>query len=139
MNNVHTKTRAEASAASGDRLVPRFATLVRHGVVAVALACTAAGAMAEDQDRGPRREEMQQQTMRDRYDTRAQDPRYDQRAYEMREEARMRQEHAMRESMRESIREEGGRRMRMTPDERSELKRQINEANRDLHPNLRRR
>lgn len=135
MNNVHTNTRAAGAAASDDRRVRRFATLVRHGVVAFALACTGAGAMAEDQDRGPRREEMQQHSMRDRYDARAQDPRYDQRAYEMREEARLRQEQAMRESMRE----EGGRRMRMTPDERSELKRQINEANRDLPPNLRRR
>ncbi|KFI06583.1 hypothetical protein JN27_12870 [Massilia sp. BSC265] len=99
------------------------------------MACTAAGAVAAGQDRSPRRDEMHQQGMRDRYDARAQDPRYDQRAYEMREEARMRQEEAMRDSMRE----EGGRRMRMTPDERSELKRQINEANRDLPPNLRRR
>ena len=131
MNNVHTKIRAGGSSASGDRL----ARFVRHGVVAFALACTAAGAMAAGQDRGPRREEMQQQAMRDRYEARAQDPRYDQRAYEMREEARMRQEQAMRDSMRE----EGGRRGRMTPDERSELKRQINEANRDLYPNPRRR
>lgn len=135
MNNVRTKNQAEGSAASGDRPALQFATLVRHGVVALAFACTAAGAVAAGQDRDPRREEIQQHSMRDRYDVRAQDPRYDQRAYEMREEARMRQEQAMRESMRE----EGGRRMRMTPDERSELKRQINEANRDLAPNVRRR
>ncbi|WP_051933401.1 hypothetical protein [Massilia sp. BSC265] len=134
MNNVRIKIQAEGSAASGG-LPLQFATLVRHGVVAFALACTAAGAVAAGQDRSPRRDEMHQQGMRDRYDARAQDPRYDQRAYEMREEARMRQEEAMRDSMRE----EGGRRMRMTPDERSELKRQINEANRDLPPNLRRR
>ena len=127
MNNVHTKIQAVNE--------HRLARFVKHGVVAFALACTAAGAMAGGQDRGQRREEMQQQTMRDRYDNRAQDPRYDQRAHEMREEARMRQEQAMRDSMRE----EGGRRGRMTPDERSELKRQINEANRDLYPNARRR
>lgn len=131
MNNVLTKNQAVGAAASGDRL----ARFVRHGVVACMLACTAAGAMASGQDRGPRREEMQQ-----RYDTRAQDPRYDQRAHEMREEARRMQEQAMREQMREQqMREEGGRRGRMTPDERSDLRRQINEANRDLYPNARRR
>lgn len=127
MNNVHTKIEAANEG--------RLARFVRHGVVAFALACTAAGAMAAGQDRGQRREEMQQQTMRDRYDNRAQDPRYDQRAYEMREEARIRQEQTMRDSMRE----ESGRRGRMTPDERSDLRRQINEANRDLYPNARRR
>ena len=131
MNNVFTKTQAAGSAASGNPL----ARLARNGVLACVLACTAAGAMAAGQDRGQRREEMQQQTMRERYDMRAQDPRYDPRAQEMREEARLRQEQAMRDSMRE----DGGRRGRMTPDERSELKRQINEANRDLYPNARRR
>ncbi|RZA33629.1 MAG: hypothetical protein EOP92_19885 [Lysobacteraceae bacterium] len=128
MNNVLTKTEA----ANGKRL----ARFVRHGVVACMLACTAVGAMAAGQDRSPRREEMQQQNMRDRYDARAQDPRYDQRAYDMREEARREQERAMRE---QAMREEGGRRGRMTPDERSDLRRQINEANRDLYPNARRR
>lgn len=130
MNNVHTKTQAKASAAGGDRL----ARFVRHGVVAFALACTAAGAMAAGQDRGQRREEMQQQAMRDRYDNRAQDPRYDQRAFEMREDARRQQE-----QLREQQREDGRRGVRMTPDERSDLRRQINEANRDLYPNARRR
>ena len=130
MNNVRTKIQA----ANGDRLA-RFA---RHGVVAFALACTAVGAMA-GQERGPRREEFQQQSVRERYDMRVQDPRYDPRAQEMREEARMRQEQAMRDSMRDAMREEGGRRGRMTPDERNELKRQINEANRDLVPHARRR
>jgi hypothetical protein len=130
MNNVFTKTQA----AQGDRLT-RF---VRHGVVACVLACTAAGAMAAGQDRGPRRDDMQQQqSMRERFDTRAQDARYDQ----MREEARRAQEQAMREqAMREAaMREEGRRGARMTPDERSDLRRQINEANRDLYPNARRR
>lgn len=127
MNNVHTNIQAANE--------HRLARFVRNGVVAFALACTAAGALAAGQDRGQRREDMQQQSMRDRYEMRTQDPRYDPRAQEMRDEARMRQEQAMRDSMRE----EGGRRGRMTPDERNELKRQINEANRDLHPNARRR
>ncbi len=107
-----------------------LARLVRNGVVACMLVCATAGAMA--QDRGPRRDEMQQQQMRDRYESRAQD-RFDNRANEMRDNAR-RQEQI--EDMR---RESEGRRGRLTPDERRELKRQINEANVDLYPNARRR
>ncbi len=109
-----------------------LARLVRTGVVACVLACTAAGAMA--QDRSPRREEMQQQQMRDRYESRAQDSRFDSRASEMRDNARRQEQ--MEEHMR---RGEENRRGRMTPDERRELKRQINEANVDLYPNARRR
>lgn len=105
--------------------------LVRSGVVACLLACTAAGAMA--QDRGPRRDEMQQQ-MRDRYESRAQDQRFDPRAYEMRDNARRQEQ--IEDQMR---RGEESRRGRLTPDERRELKRQINEANVDLYPNARRR
>lgn len=107
--------------------------LVRSGVVACLLACTAAGAMA--QDRGPRRDEMQQQQqMRDRYESRAQDQRFDPRAYEMRDNARRQEQ--IEDQMR---RGEESRRGRLTPDERRELKRQINEANVDLYPNARRR
>lgn len=106
--------------------------LVRHGIVACVLACTAAGAMA--QDRGPRRDEIQQQQMRDRYEARAQDQRFDSRAYEMRDNARRQDQ--MEDQMR---RGEENRRGRLTPDERRELKRQINEANVDLYPNARRR
>lgn len=126
MNHVFTNNQA----AGGVRL----ARLVRQGVVACVLACTTAGAMAGWQDRSPRREDMPQ--MRERFDSRAHDPRYDQRAeIQMQEDARRR---AMDEQVRMQ-RDDGGRRIRMTPDERSELKRQINEANRDLYPNARRR
>jgi hypothetical protein len=112
-----------------------IARLLQHGLVACVLACTAAGAMAGGQDRNARRDDMQQQSTRDRYDARAQDQRFDQRAYE---DAR-RQEQAMREqAMREQAMQER-RSGRMTPDERRELKRQINEANVELYPNARRR
>lgn len=126
MNDVHIKNQA----VTGERL----ARLVRHGVVACVLACSAAGAIAGGQDRTPRRDDLQQQ----RYEPRAQDQRFDQRAYD---DAR-RQEQAMREQQRaeQSMREQDSRRgARMTPDERRELKRQINEANVDLYPNARRR
>jgi hypothetical protein len=130
MNNVTTKIEAGRKAPAAGMM----SRLVRHGVVACMLACAAAGAMANGQDRnGP--------PMRDRYDTRMQDSRFDQRY----EDQRRQQEQAMRErAMREeAMRDQGmrdeGRRGRMTPDERMELKRQINEAGRDLYPNARRR
>ena len=134
MNHVFTRTQAAGSTASGNRL----ARIARNGMLACVLACTAAGAMAAGQDRGPRRDELQQQqSMRERYD----DSRFDARAQEQRAyEMQMREQAQMRErDMRNSMREDGGRRARMTPDERNELKRQINEANRDLYPNARRR
>ena len=128
-------------AATGGRLAPRFASFVRHGVVACVLACTAAGAMAAGQDRNSRREDMQQQSMRDRFDSRAQDQRNEARAYDMqmREEARRQQ--MQEEAMRERAARDGDRRSsgRMTPDERRDLRRQINEANVELYPNARRR
>ena len=124
MNNVFTKNQAAGVTASGDRLT-RF---VRNGVLACVLACSAAGAMAAGHDRGPR-QDMQQQSVRDRFDSRAQD----QRAYEMqmREEARRRD---MEEQARLQQRDEARRGGRMTPDERRDLRRQINEANMDLYP-----
>ena len=128
MNNVLTKTQA-----ANDRL----ARFVRRGVVACMLACSAAGAMAAGQDRGPRREDMQQQQpMRERFDSRAQEPRYDQRAYDM----QMREEAQRREMENQArMRDESRRGGRMTPDERRDLRRQINEASTDLYPNARRR
>ncbi|MFC0250303.1 hypothetical protein [Massilia consociata] len=128
MNDAFIKTQAP----TGERL----ARLVRSGIVACVLAGTALGAMAQGQDRGPRREEVQQQQMRERYDARAQEPRIDQRAYEMqmREEQRRAVEMQQQERAREERR--GGR---MTPDERRDLRRQINEAGMDLYPNARRR
>ncbi|MCA1245003.1 hypothetical protein LE190_04015 [Massilia oculi] len=139
MNDVFIKNQA-GSAVRACGKGQRLAGLVRHGVLACMMACAAAGAMAAGQDRG-------QPPMRDRYDSRVQDPRFDQRAYEMRDERRdeRRQEQAMREqimreqAMREQGMREEGRRGRMTPDERSDLRRQINEAGKDLYPNARRR
>ena len=108
-----------------------LARLVRNGVVACMLAGAAAGALA--QDRSPRREDIQQQQMRERYEARAQDQRFDNRAYDMRDDSRRRSQ------VEDMQRDQEGRRGRLTPDERRELKRQINEANVDIYPNARRR
>lgn len=120
-------------AAGGAQAAPRFARLVRHGVVACVLACTAFGALAQGQERSPRRDEAQQQVMRERYEARMQEPRFDPRVYEREDERRREIQ------VQERRADEGRRSGRLTPDERRDLRRQINEAGADLYPNARRR
>ncbi len=133
MNDALMKNQA-ASGTAGHELARGFASIVRNGVVACVLACTAAGAMAQERERGARREDIQQQQQRERFDAQAQDPRFDRRAYELREENRRAQ--MQEEASRNRDERRGGR---MTPDERRDLRRQINEAGADLYPNARRR
>jgi uncharacterized protein HemX len=57
------------------------------------------------------------------------DPRYDVRAYE--EQRRMQQQQQQQQEQRDARRGSSGR---MTPDERRDLRRQINEAGMDLYP-----
>ena len=107
-----------------------------------ALACVlVAGSMgtALAQQYGDRQNErrdgpaMQQQERgeRGRYLSPERDPRYDVRAYE--EQRRQQQQQQM--EQRESRRNSGSG--RMTPDERRDLRRQINEAGMDLYPQRR--
>lgn len=110
----------------------RLARLVRHGVLVCVLAGVGAGALAQNFERGPRREEAQQ-SMRDRFPM--QGP--DQRAYEE-QRARAFEEQRRQMQMEREQRDQRGER-RMTPDERSDLRRQINEARKDLYPNAQRR
>lgn len=127
MNDALTPIQAAGEAP----VAPRFARLVRQGVVACMLAATCAGVLA--QDRGPRRDEAQQQAMRERYEARVQEPRYDPRMYQREDETRREQN--------DQRRFDDGRRSsgRLTPDEKRDLRRQINEAGADLYPNARRR
>jgi len=127
MNHARQHNQAVSGAPCG-----RLARVVRLGVVACVLAATGASALA--QDRSPRRDEAQ---MRERYQMQAQveqDPRFDQRANEVRDEQRRQMEREA--QMRSEARRKDGR---MTPDERRDLRRQINEAGVDLYPNARRR
>ena len=124
MKDALIKTEAAAGGAS------RLARLVRHGVLACVLAGVGAGALAQNYDRGnPRREEAQP---RDRFQMQMQD----QRNFEERQRAYDEQRRQM--QMEREQREQRGER-RMTPDERSDLRRQINEARRDLYPHAQRR
>ncbi|WP_020654157.1 hypothetical protein [Massilia niastensis] len=128
MKDALTHTKA-ASAARGGRL----ARLVRHGLLACLLAGIGAGAVAQNHDRGGRRDEAQQ----GRFQVQGQEPRFDQRAYDMqmREEQRRQIQMQQEQQRNEAARRSG----RMTPDERRDLRRQINEAGMDLYPNAQRR
>lgn len=147
MTNALDKTNAAAQAQS------RLARLARRGVAVVVLACAGIGA-AQAQYHG-RRDEAQlpppPPVRADRLPAPApqiEQPR-EQRNYEqMREQQREQQR--MYEQMREEQRRqatqmqgdgnrEGGRRGRLTPDERRDLRRQINEAGMDIYPNAQRR
>lgn len=125
MKQALTHNQAAAGAFGG-----RFAQLVRHGLLACVLASAGAGALAQERDRGPQREEAQQ-GVRERFQLQPQDQRFDNRAFE----DRRRQIQLEQEQRNEANRRSG----RMTPDERRDLRRQINEAGMDLYPNTRRR
>lgn len=104
----------------------RFARLVRLGVLACALAATGAGALAQDQDRNRRSDDIQ---ARERYEMQAQ---RDARAFEIREQTRRNAD-----VQQDAARDERPR-GRLSPDERRDLRRQIKEGA-DLYPSSRRR
>ena len=130
MNQALNDNPAVSGAAARDG---RLARLVRLGVVACMLAAGGSQALAQQQDRGSRRDDAAQMRKRYQMQAQAQDARFEQRAQEMRDEQRRAIE-AQRESM-------GGERRggRMTPDERRDLRRQIRESGADVYPNAQRR
>jgi len=121
MNHAHNDKPAGFGANGG-----RLARLARLGVIACVLAGTGASALAQNQERDPRRDEA---AMRERYQMQAQQ---DPRAYEVRD-----QDRRALESQSEAAREER-RRGRLSPDERRDLRRQIKEGA-ELYPTNRRR
>lgn len=120
-------------AARGLRAV-QLARLVRGGVLLCVLAAGAAQAQRHEQGQDPRGQDPrqaqpQEQPQRERFDRRI----FDSREFEDRRRMQMQQEQNARN---EQQRRNSGR---LTPDERSELRRQINEAGMDLYPNRPRR
>jgi uncharacterized protein HemX len=113
--------------------------LARRAVLACALVLGAGGAFAQQNgdrrdDRGDRgdlqsQSQSQAQFSRFRLPARDRDPRDDMRAYE---EQRRAQQQEQREQQHDSRRPS-----RLTPDERRDLRRQINEAGMDLYPQRR--
>ena len=113
--------------------------LARRAVLACALVLVAGGAFAQQHgdrrddraDRGDLQSQSQSQFSRFRLPPQDRDQRDDMRAYE---EQRRAQQQEQREQQHDSRRPS-----RMTPDERRDLRRQINEAGMDIYPNTPRR
>ena len=136
MNNALNQTCAASRATACGPL----ARLARRGAAACVMACLAFTAQAQPYGRGDdpqaQRAERYQQPRPER-DLRDDARQFERDAYEAREEQRRQQQMQQEQSIRnsEAVRRGG----RMTPDERRDLRRQINEAGMDLYPNSRRR
>jgi hypothetical protein len=123
------------SAFTHQHAAKRAGRLARRAVLACALVLGAGGAFAQQHgDRRDDRGDMQQsqsqsQMSRFRLPPQDRDQRDDMRAYE---EQRRAQQQEQREQQHDSRRPS-----RMTPDERRDLRRQINEAGMDLYPQRR--
>jgi uncharacterized protein HemX len=123
----------------------QIARCALRSVLACALVLGASGAAFAQQYGGDRQYErhddqaMQQASRGDRatrYLPPERDPRYDVRAYEEQRRAQQQQYQDQRQDGRQDGRDRrgGGASGRMTPDERRDLRRQINEAGMDLYP-----
>jgi hypothetical protein len=130
---MHSVTHHHAGTKAG-----RFARCALRSALACALVLGVSGTALAQQygDRQNDRRDgapMQQQERgeRGRYLSPERDPRYDVRAYEEQRRQQQQQQMEQRESRRNSS---SGR---MTPDERRDLRRQINEAGMDLYPQRR--
>jgi hypothetical protein len=141
MNNALNKTCAAPRATAFGPLV----RLARHGAAACIMACLAFSAQAQQygergrhDDPHAQRAERFQPSRQERAESLRGDTRqFEREAYEAREEQRRQQQAQQEQNVRntEAVRRGG----RMTPDERRDLRRQINEAGMDLYPNSRRR
>ena len=137
MTNALNSTNAAARAQG------RLARLARHGVAMVVLACAGIGA-AQAQYHG-RRDDAQLPPPPSIRAERVQAPQIEQpRGYEqmqMRDQQRAYEEQrrAVQVQQSDSNRDSGRRGGRLTPDERRDLRRQINEAGADIYPNAQRR
>ncbi|MES2758788.1 MAG: hypothetical protein V4693_15550 [Pseudomonadota bacterium] len=132
MNNALTTIHAAASAGFSGRLA-----FVRAVVLGCAVACAAAPALAQERD--GRRNGQSQQPPVEREQSRAErmpPQRVDPRQFEQNADPRAEEQ---RRRAAQQDQEHGRRGGRLTPDERRELRRQINEAGIDLYPNTPRR
>ncbi|MEW6022581.1 MAG: hypothetical protein AB1807_10635 [Pseudomonadota bacterium] len=137
MTNALTKTNA-AALAQGQR----FARLARRGLAVCMLACVGLGA-AHAQSHG-RRDDAQlpppPSARGDRFPAPQIDQPREQRGYDqMRDQQRAMEDQQRRQQMQEQNGRDSRREGRLTPDERRDLRRQINEAGADIYPNARRR
>jgi hypothetical protein len=141
MNNAHIESKAVTGGPSGvPSIVRRFAACVVIGVAAMSVAHAGPrdrdGDGQRDNRRGERMQQSEQRPQRaDERQQRQYEPRqyesrqYDNRQYDNRVEDQRRNQQAQEQNS------ESRRSGRLTPDERRDLRRQINEAGADIYPN----
>lgn len=138
MNIAHIESKAVSGDHRGVQLfVRRFAACCLIGVAAMSVA--QAGPRERDaqrQERVQRHSDERQQRQYDQrqYDQRQGDDRQQRQYDEQRRNQQMQQDQQNAQNNAEAFRRSG----RLTPDERRDLRRQINEAGADIYPNRRR-
>jgi hypothetical protein len=138
MINAHTPTYAATGAPARSALV----RLARQGLVACALVCAGLGAAQAQHGRGQYRDDgqVQQDGRGERFPQTpreaegAREQRFDPRSFDTREFDDVRRRNQQMQQEQNARNAEAQRRSRMTPDERRDLRRQINEAGMDLYP-----
>jgi hypothetical protein len=130
----HASTTSVVRAASGGG---RLARLVQAGVAALTVAVLSSGTAyaqrhGDHGDQGGQDQRMQQDQRAPQREQR--EPRFDPRVFDTREYDEQR-----RQQQDQGMRQEARRSGRLTPDERRDLRRQINEAGMDLYPHPSRR
>lgn len=142
MNNAHIESKALPGERKGvQSIVRRFAACCLIGVAAM----SAAQAGPRDREREAQQYQQGQQDQQfqreqgrgDRGQRQEEQRQYEQRQYEQRAEDQRRQQQMQQEQQAQS--NDGRRGGRLTPDERRDLRRQINEAGADIYPTRKRR
>jgi hypothetical protein len=137
MTNAHIKTYAASGAKSG-----WLARVARRGFAVCVLACAGIGA-ANAQYHGRRGDAQLPPPPSARSEHLAvppqiEQPREQQRMFDQQREREERRQ-AVQQMQQEGARDSGRRGSRLTPDERRELRRQVNEAGMDIYPSPQRR
>jgi hypothetical protein len=136
MNIAHTTLKARPGTAPGR------VSLVRRAVLCVVLGCVSLGAshaFAGDKERREDRQERREERREERRDERREQPRADQRQFDARAFEQRAEEQRRQLQVQQERNSQNARSGRLTPDERRDLRRQINEAGMDLYPNTPRR
>jgi len=132
MNIAHTNIAAAGAKFSGYSLVRRVAACCLIGLATMSAATAGPGERERERDRAAQTRRAQDAADARQNDDRRFDPReFDARARDQRRELQQEQQNKDAEAFRRSG--------RLTPDERRDLRRQINEAGNDIYPNGRRR
>ncbi len=137
MNIAHIESKAVKGDHRGVQLfVRRFAACCLIGVAAMSVAQAGPREREQNSQRAERvqRQSDQRQYDQRQYDQRQSDERQQRQYDEQRRNQQMQQDQQNAQNNAEAFRRSG----RLTPDERRDLRRQINEAGADIYPNRRR-